>query len=289
MKNKIAILGMPRSGTSLMANLLISSRYFPSAENDVELIQASEFNYDGYFESVKFTLLNDQLIRIKSGSYFSSFLSPQDIFTKNKDFIFEEYDVDEINLVIPDDFLGDIKKYCGTDWDCWGISRMVSGGKWNKCYSKYSIRTLSEIKKEIKKQNNIIKEFRNNLFLKDPRLSLVFENYKNSFNKIIWIQRRDDEKHLKSLRGHYGPFFLTNTSYKGYGWVSNHFNFKIKPSCYQVFKESYTRSLNTIRSYFQGDIFECYFEDLINDDGSIRDRLQDFIGEKINFNLIRNV
>ena len=49
MKN-IIVLSLPRSGSSLLANLLESSGYVNYTTDNSHLLNSSEFNKNGYFE-----------------------------------------------------------------------------------------------------------------------------------------------------------------------------------------------------------------------------------------------
>jgi len=73
-KNLI-ILGCPRSGTSLIANLLNNSGYDVDCKGTKKLMKKNEnYNPDGYFERIDIVKLNDQLIRLYDKNH--NFLNP---------------------------------------------------------------------------------------------------------------------------------------------------------------------------------------------------------------------
>ena len=98
----LIVLGPPRSGTSLVTWLCIRAGYDPEIFLDSKFFGGSPYNPDGYHEEVRFTLLNDQLIRGVYGENFSFLFPPE--FNGNKvasdlrdDFY---YDLNEATLSI---------------------------------------------------------------------------------------------------------------------------------------------------------------------------------------------
>lgn len=78
MNNKIVILGCPRSGTSLVANLVRSAGYDADYNGTKTLMKPNQkFNPDGYFERIDIVKLNDKLIKEYNEEY--SFLNPPKI------------------------------------------------------------------------------------------------------------------------------------------------------------------------------------------------------------------
>ena len=75
MDKNIAILGCPRSGTSLVAHL-VKSAGFDADNYGTRLLMKpnKEFNPDGYFERIDIVRTNDTLIRLINNEY--SFLNP---------------------------------------------------------------------------------------------------------------------------------------------------------------------------------------------------------------------
>lgn len=75
MNKNIAILGCPRSGTSLVANLVKSAGYDADMNGTKQLMKPnSKFNPDGYFERIDVVKTNDVLIKEINNEY--SFLNP---------------------------------------------------------------------------------------------------------------------------------------------------------------------------------------------------------------------
>ena len=67
---------MPRSGSSLITNLLMTAGFSNKIFDNSEFIMKSQFNKDGYFEDINFTLLNDQLIRSTFGKKYNFLFIP---------------------------------------------------------------------------------------------------------------------------------------------------------------------------------------------------------------------
>lgn len=75
MNNNIVILGCPRSGTSITANLIKSAGYDLDQGGTKKLMGPNEkYNPDGYFERWDIVRLNDRLINLISKN--KSFLNP---------------------------------------------------------------------------------------------------------------------------------------------------------------------------------------------------------------------
>jgi len=286
---KILILSPPRSGSSLLTRLIASSSYrYNLVDNDNNAFGAHEFNKQGYFEDVFFTLLNDQLIRLYYGMEYSFLFPPSlkqflQVTTLRKDKYPNgfSYDVDENTVFIPTDFEKHIKSYTGTTWDVWGITRMINGEKWERCYSKHGIATKDRIIEAMRRVADSVEKAEYNLVLKDPRLSLVMPLYQFSNIKIIWIQRNPDDVR-KSMQRHYGPRMFTTKCIPGTPYVSNHFNHKVGPMDFQTYYKRY----HQITRYCLKDIEHLVvrFEELIKLQHI--NKLEDFIGAKIDKTII---
>jgi len=75
MNKNIAILGCPRSGTSLVAHLVKSAGYDADNYGTRDLMKPNkDFNPDGYFERIDIVKTNDRLIHLIGENY--NFLNP---------------------------------------------------------------------------------------------------------------------------------------------------------------------------------------------------------------------
>lgn len=75
MNKNIVILGCPRSGTSLVANLVKSAGYDADMEGTKPLMKPNpDYNPDGYFERIDVVKMNDNLIKDIGKDY--NFLNP---------------------------------------------------------------------------------------------------------------------------------------------------------------------------------------------------------------------
>lgn len=71
----IVVLGCPRSGTSLLANLIRSAGYNIDGSGSKKLMKPNfKYNPDGYFERIDIVKLNDAIIKQINSDY--SFLNP---------------------------------------------------------------------------------------------------------------------------------------------------------------------------------------------------------------------
>jgi hypothetical protein len=276
MKN-ILIISLPRSGSSLLSNLLNSANYnYYIAENS-SLINKSCFNVNGYFEDTQLTLLNDQLIRISHGSD-CSFLYPSAKFNIPIDYSDFYYDLDDVYF--PNDHIFDVKKYTGCDWDVWGLTRMGVGEKWHKCYSRYEVDSGKNIQKTLSKILNQFKA-KNNLIIKDPRFALVYPFYNSVDFKIIYI-KRDKSDILTSMRKHYGKNLFTENYFENTFFCSNHFNYKVK---YQNFEDYFEIYTNYIKNFITNKDCLTIDYETIRDSKTISN-INDFIGSKVDENII---
>jgi hypothetical protein len=94
MNKNIVILGCPRSGTSLLANLIRLAGYDIDANGTQKLMKPNaKYNPDGYFERIDIVKLNDKLIKEINTNY--SFLNPPNILEIQK---FNSNNLDLIDL-----------------------------------------------------------------------------------------------------------------------------------------------------------------------------------------------
>ena len=283
--NKIVVLSLPRCGSSLLTSLIESANYEVYTSKNSQLLGSSGFNKNGYFEDRVLTLLNDQIIRGVFGNEYNFLYMPdtKTIQTKfktkeiNSDYF---YDLDD--LFIPNNYLEHVKEYTGAEHDIWAITRMLDGGKWNKCYSKNNVASYVDIVAKIKEISEDINSSTSNLVLKDPRfnLTLPFFNFSDDV-KYIFLTRKKS-KCIDSMRRHYGKWLFTETYLPDTNICSNYFNFKIK---YQDF-DSYYQIYNDAISYALVDKFyiEITYEDILNKN---LNALENFIGHKVNRDLIQ--
>ena len=283
----LIILGMPRSGTSLTANLCINAGYNPLIAKDSKFFGGSPFNKGGYYEEVRLTLLNDQIIRILYGKKFSFLYPPnklnnkENIFSKNYDF---QYDITDKNLDIPKDYKKNIIKYTGIKNDIWGLTRMLPGKRWHNGYSKFNVSNFEDIKKNLTIYSKKIKNG-NNFLIKDPRLCFTLNQYSLKNEKIIIVKRKS-QKHKKSLKRHYGPRFLSSKTYKDCAWVSNHFNLKISPISYKTFSTNYNNNIEIIKKTHKNFI-EIDYEHIIEFNIKEISKLENFIEAKVDKSIIK--
>lgn len=287
----VFVISMPRSGSSMLANLIASAGYKNFISADSVLMPGSPLNPGGYFEDVKLTLINDQLLKAIYG-YETSFLYPPSLSEREKhlgssvDLIDDKfyYDVDESNVKIPDDYLSRSKDYCGQDWDVWGITRMVNGAKWHRCYSKFGISTKNGLVKAMRTLEDQINNT-DGLLIKDPRLSLTLEKFKfsdNMNNKFVHLVRGDDAV-VASMKNHYGPAIFTKNLVVDGMYVSNHFNHRVKEMSWPDYKLRY----NYVSRFFnEENTIEVSYEKILAKNKQELSRLNQFIGAKINVDLI---
>lgn len=287
--SKIIVLSLPRSGSSLLMQLIASAGYEFNLFSDYQnSFQAHEFNKHGYFEDVPFILLNDQLIKLYFGQEYSFLYPPAydgvlDVVNLKQGKLpdYYEYDVDEKNVFIPEDFLEDVESFTGTNWDVWGITRMVNGGKWERCYSKNNIETKEKILQKKRYYKELIENSDCKYVLKDPRLALVMPIYDLNGIKVIWIKRRKDDV-LRSMRRHYGPRMFSREFIPGTEYVSNHFNYKVQFMDFGKYCERFQKFIEY--SLFRYPHLIVEFDDLVNLHNI--EKLEDFIGGSVDRSII---
>lgn len=278
---KIIILSLPRSGSSILAQLIASSGYKNFVSKNSSLISASEFNKGGYFEDILITLLNDQLIRLVYGYDYSFLYSPTLSQFKNIQFpLTSDFSYNLEDIFLPEDYSQKIKEYSGCDWDVWGLTRMVEGQKWHNCYSKHGVSNYQEIKNTL---NNLVNQFNNSdedILIKDPRLALVAPLYNLKDFKVIYIKRNAEDT-LNSMRKHYGVNLFTSNYLPYSNYCSNHFNYKVK---YQDFNYYFKTYNNIIEEFIKDkDSLTLNYENLNSLD--TLNNLNNFIGGEVDINL----
>ena len=287
MPNKVIILSLPRCGSSITANLVSSAGYETNINS--ELLGPSSFNKDGYFEDVQITLLNDQLIKMVYGMDHSFLHIPslEDFKTKTKSKLNQttfSYDLDESTVYTPKNYINKIKEYSGCDWDVWGLTRMIEGEKWYKCYSKYKLSNFNLINKTLNELVNTINNYPKNLIIKDPRLAFTIPFYRFNDYKIIFI-RRSKDKLLESMQKHYGSNIFSINYLPDTNYCSNHFNYKIK---FQNFEYYYNTYNSIIEEFIKNkDSITINFEDLLNKDELTINTINNYIQGNININLLK--
>ena len=244
----LVILGLPRSGTSLVARLCISAGYDPQIFSDSKFFGGSPYNEDGYYEEVRLTLLNDQLIRGLYSEKHSFLYPPNPRKTLKASDLRDTFfhDIDHESLSIPVDFEDRLIFYTGTDSDYWGLTRMQNNGKWLNGYRKFGVSNGAEIKKAFTRYNNKLASDRR-LVLKDPRLCITGHLYDLSNCDLLFVER-DTKSIVDSMKRHYGPRLFSAKCFVGFDWVSNHFNLKVPPMEEETFIKRYIRHLDMIKS-----------------------------------------
>ena len=248
MKNFL-IVSPPRSGSSVLSQLLESAGYRStnaSICNESKIkIAASEFNSAGYNEDTALTLLNDQLIRLLYGKKYSFLYSPpvSSIMAaefesiKNNDLDSFYYDLEEATVVIPQEYLLRLQEIANHSWDVWGLSRMVSSGKWYKAYSRHNLASGADVQKALFKFNSFLtsQDASSGIYIKDPRIVFAFPAYASAIKaskfSIILINREPSDL-LESMRSHYGNRLFTHQCIDNLPFVSNHFNYQVQPQAF---------------------------------------------------------
>jgi hypothetical protein len=278
----VFILSMPRTGSSLLANLVHSAGYGLDITPDSTFLGASEFNRAGYFEENRLTLLDDQLIRGVYGPAHSFLHLPPAAELRAAvergtmipgDF---DHDIDETTLFIPEGFEADVQRFTGNTWDNWGLTRMRSGGKWHECYERTACRTAAQIRDLVAVYSESFNRPRR-LVVKDPRMAPVFHCFKIAKPRVI-VLRRDHAAMLKSMRRHYGPNLFTTTVFPGSPYCSNHFNYKVEPQSFDDYVAAYEESFRLATA--GAEFLEVDYEHILAR-GPALDRLDDFLGAKV--------
>jgi hypothetical protein len=256
--SSVQVLSTPRTGSSAFGKLLSDSGFTQPPLKSIENQSASEFNSHGYFEDVELNLCLDNLIRFafsdrNSFIYNSGMRPDRKVMEENlKSRHLSQYDLSEDSVEIPRDYLTDIRKYTGHDWDVWGLTRMQPNTKWHLAYSRAGVETPE---KALNKLQSIISYLGNSnlTFIKDPRLIYLLPLFRTNIRGVVI--RRNPSEILRSMRNHYGPNLFTKQTFQT-GWVSNHFNYRIQPQDFEDFLDTY----RTFEQYAV-DNFEINFID----------------------------
>lgn len=270
---KIIIISMPRSGSSLLAQLLASSgiyKPFQSPFLNSTLQGPSEFNEGGYMEDVYLSLLNDQIIRMKFGLDYSflhipSFDNYYSLWGKEASPNYK-YDYDENTVYLPENYEHNPGKYTGKNWDVWGLTRMLkSGDKWYECYSKHFIQTSAGIEHGAEKISNLLNSSNENLIIKDPRLALTLSYFNIKDYKLVFIRRRPFQVY-QSMRRHYGNFMFSSLTPFNNKLCSNHFNYKVKYQNFDYYYHTYNLFCQYLIALNPKNSLVVNYEDLIRKD-----------------------
>jgi len=251
-----------------------------------EFIMKSQFNKDGYFEDINFTLLNDQLIRSTFGKKYNFLFIPTfNSFKRKINFsnIQFQYDIDENNLYVPKNYQKKIQYYSGNSWDVWGLTRMHPGQKWYNCYSKYKVKTFKDIIKTKKIFINMINNYPGKLVIKDPRLGLILNKYKLCDISIIHIKRKK-ESVIDSMKNHYGKRLFSKNGFGRYNINSNHFNYMIRYKNPLTYINDYLKIIDHNIKNYNSIVVE--YEKIIN--GEDVSKINNFINGEIDISIIKN-
>ena len=282
----IFIASCPRSGSSMLTKLISSSGNklfnFPNSFNQ----KGSIFNQDGYFEDIKLTLLNDMLIKNIYG-YKYSFLFPPSKFKIHLKKNFDFYKSKNSKIIFPKNYIKKLNFYTGHNWDIWGITRMLKKKKWYNCYKKFQVNNSQKIAKSIQEFNKIINNSEKPMIFKDSRMVFTLHKYNIERLKVILLYRRSKHKHILSLRNHYGQNLFSKNYILKDKIVSNHFNLKVKGETFYNFKKKYNFFFNEIKKNHQ--FIEVYYEDIIKKKNKTLNKIQNFIGNSIKKELIKNL
>jgi hypothetical protein len=289
----VFILSMPRAGSSMLSNLVCSAGYKSFTTPGSTLINASPLNAQGYFEDVTLTLLNDQLIKALYGMKHS-FLYPQSIEKRKFSLAsFKEglsdyyyYDVDISNVLIPKDFVLNVEKYTGQNWDVWGITRMINDGKWQNCYKKHFVSTKLALLNTKSKIEQVLQNS-NRVVIKDPRLTLTLELFQfleNDNNLFIYLRRSPIDT-IGSMRRHYGPNLFTKNTIVENKYVSNHFNHKVEAMEWDRFNISYDFIIDKLPPQ---RALTVDYESIVNRKPNCINDIESFIGGKLDLSLIKS-
>lgn len=270
----VAIIGTPRSGSSFLSQLFVNKGWeIPDFEYSIPM-SSSKFNPEGYFESTTINLLNDQLIRGLYGEKYSFLFPPlvhnSKVETIIKDF---EFDLDKETVEIPDDYKNNLRMYTGEDWDVWGLTRMASGEKWHKAYSKISASNQNEVTKKIEHVKQYLFSSKGKI-VKDSRLTFTIHLFGECIPKIILLTREKGAL-KKSIQSHYGQRIFSDKIHDGFMWVSNHFNYRIAPMVFEDYLNRYEMYYDLIENSHP-DVLRVRLESL--DDERVRKSILSFCG-----------
>lgn len=241
----VIVLSLPRSGSSFVTRALHQSGLDLFVGPEAPGIGSSPFNLEGYFEDTWVTLLNDQLIRMTCGMNANLLHLPRMTEVNRPDSAVISsyiYDLDESTVVHPRNYTQDVEHYTGTNWDVWGISRMVPGQKWYRAYSRAGLATGHEVMQGVQRLAELASAVDHPTVLKDPRLSLTL--WQLDLPCRIVVIERELAAVLDSMRRHYGQRMFTTQPFEGHSWVSNHFNYQVLPQSFEEYVEEYQSLLH---------------------------------------------
>jgi hypothetical protein len=224
------------------------------------------------------------------------------------------YDLEDRFVETPPDYEENLLSYTGNTWDVWGLTRMRPGQKWYKAHSMthtenfpsiqssltslvselmdsvrnmVASRTLDYTSESDSRPGQISNRNETNtlsisktLVLKDPRLIYtlpLFAQYLSTLPIKLLFVERDKVANLASMRRHYGPRLFSKDVFPGTNWVSNHFNYKIKPQTFDEYTLNYLKFKSDCESLFPNLTINC--EQL--SEPSTHQRILSFVGERI--------
>jgi len=220
--NNIIIMGMPRTGTSLVTNLLSDAGWNLDAGGIFKMMGKDEYNKKGYFEVRNIIKINDQLMR--ANVPYSSFLQPYDV---DGDFPLHEQDYYEAIPMVND--------YTRRD-------------NWNMAH----FRTLEQLTQH----RNYIEFCYNNLnqpwAIKDVRFPFTLGQWNLKYHKIIITQRHPDATYA-SMQNIYGSIFNRSIVY-GDHYVNDFTSFK-------KYCDIYGSAINSVTQHCK-NVFYVDFKEL---------------------------
>ncbi len=237
----IQVLSTPRTGSSAFGKLLVESGFSQVSFSSVGNPTASEFNQNGYFEDSGINLCLDNLIRFSFNSrnsfLFNAGMAPnkEEMLSKLKSNFLVKFDLDQSTVIIPDNYVENIKEFTGHDWDVWGLTRMQEGEKWHKAYSRAEVETPEKALNKLQKCFSFL-ENTDSVFIKDPRLIYLLPLVNTQVRGVVI--KRDPAEILRSMRNHYGPNLFTERVLHE-DWVSNHFNYKVQVQTFEEYLSIY--------------------------------------------------
>jgi hypothetical protein len=303
--NKILVVSPPRSGSSVLSQLLETAGYCyprlsPLCSESKTRISPSEYNAAGYNEDVALTLLNDQLIRLIYGKQFSFLHSPNASIIDavinaglgNIDFEKFYYDLDESTVTLPENYLFRLEELANHTWDVWGLSRMTQSGKWYKAYSRHNLANGQAIYNGLHQFSAFLQSDTSplNIYIKDPRFIFSFPAFisalKSSSFSIVII-KRDSLGLLNSMRSHYGDRLFTNRCIDDFNFVSNHFNYKVEPQSFESYLLAINISIQKIKE-LGIPVLEISYDKIMKKESRELElsRLDSFIGAKVDSTIL---
>lgn len=224
------------------------------------------------------------------------------------------YDLEDRFVETPPNYEQELLSYTGNTWDVWGLTRMRPGQKWHKAHSRtytenfsslqYSLSSLIDeltdsvrnmapsrildyagelgaMPGKISNRNETnTASISQTLVLKDPRLVYtlpLFAKYLTNLPIKLLFVERDKVANLASMRRHYGPRLFSKPVFPGTNWVSNHFNYKVKPQSFDEYSLEYLKFKTNCESLFPNLTISC--EQL--SESSTRQKMLSFVGERI--------